>query len=165
MGERTGHQPSRASAGPGGAEPDGDDPASARAGGSTPGHAPKPSGDAPVFLSGPDLVVVSATRGAAMALAGRNASLIGCRAADVVRGPGAQRLIETLQEVRTTGRHARNVLWPARAASGTQEASRAAFSVSAVPVRRAGRPAGGVVIAGLRLTSHPARIPGPGRTA
>ena len=168
MAERTGHEPSRASAGPGGEEPDGDDPAPARAGGSTPGHAPRPSGDAPVFLTelaGPDLVVVSATRGAAMALAGRDSSLVGCRAADVVQGPGAQRLIETLQEVRTTGRHARNVLWQARDAGGTQEAGRAAFSVSAVPVRRSGRPAGGVVVAGLRLTSLPARMPGPGRTA
>jgi anti-sigma regulatory factor (Ser/Thr protein kinase) len=168
MGERTGHEPSRASAGPGGEKPDGDDPASAPAGGSTPGHAPRPSGDAPVFLSelaGPDLVVVSATRGAAMALAGRDASLVGRRVADVVRGPGAQRLIETLQEVRTTGRHARNVLWQARDAGGTQEAGRAAFSVSAVPVRRSGRPASGVVIAGLRLASLPARTPGPGRTA
>ena len=137
------------------------------AAGSAPGHAPRPPGDAPVFLTelaGPDLVVVSATRGAAMALAGRDTSLVGCRAADVVQGPGAQRLIETLQEVRTTGRHARNVLWQARDAGGTEEAGRAAFSVSAVPVRRAGL-AGGVVIAGLRLTSLPARMPGPGRTA
>src|SRR5258708_5564763 len=105
MGERTGHEPSRASAGLGGEEPDSPDPASAQ-GGSTPGHAPRPSGDTPVFLSelaGPDLVVVSETRGAAMALAGRDASLVGCRVADVVQGPGAQRLIETLQEGRTTG--------------------------------------------------------------
>src|ERR1700733_9218462 len=112
MGERTGHEQSRAGAGPGGEEPDGDDPASARPGGSTPGHAPRPSGDAPVFLTelaGPGLVVVSATRGAAMALAGRDANLVGCQAADEVRGPGAQRLIETLQEGRTTGRHPRTV--------------------------------------------------------
>lgn len=132
------------------------------------GQVSRPSADAPVFLSelaGPDLVVVSATRGAGMALAGRDTSLVGCRVADVVRGPGAQRLIETLQDVRTTGRHARNVLWQAQAADGTDEAGRAAFSVSAVPVRRAGGPAGGVVVAGLRVRSLPARIPGPGRTA
>ena len=132
------------------------------------GQVSRPSADAPVFLSelaGPDLVVVSATRGAGLALAGRDASLVGSRVADVVRGPGAQRLIETLQDVRTTGRHARNVPWQAQAAGETGDAGRAAFSVSAVPVRRAGGPDGGVVVAGLLVRSLPARIPGPGRTA
>jgi anti-sigma regulatory factor (Ser/Thr protein kinase) len=145
MGERTGHEPSRASA-----WPDGDEP-----------------GAAPVFLSelaGPDLVVVSATRGAGMALAGRDTSLVGCRVADVVHGPGGQHLLETLEDVRTTGRHARNVPWGARAA-GAGETGRAAFSVSAVPVRRPDGSGGGVVIAGLRMTSPPSRVPGPRSTA
>ena len=100
-----------------------------------------------------------------MALAGRDTSLVGCRVADVVHGPGGQHLLETLEDVRTTGRHARNVLWGARAADGPGGTGRAAFSVSAVPVRRPGGSGGGVVIAGLRVTSPPSRVPGPAGTA
>ena len=100
-----------------------------------------------------------------MALAGRDTSLVGCRAADVVHGPGGQHLLETLQDVRTTGRHARNVLWRAQAADGADQTGRAAFSVSAVPVRRPDGSAGGVVVAGLRMASLPTRMPGPGSAA
>jgi anti-sigma regulatory factor (Ser/Thr protein kinase) len=163
MGERTGHGARR-----GEARTDSGEPASPAAGGFRPAQVPLPPGSAPVFLSelaGPDLVVVSATRGAGTALAGRDASLIGFRLADVVRGPSGQHLIEVLRGVHATGRHARNVLWRAQGAGHQDEAARGVFSVSAVPVRRSDGSAGGVVVAGLGLSSQPSGMPGPGRSA
>jgi anti-sigma regulatory factor (Ser/Thr protein kinase) len=150
MGQRAGHEASRDQA-----RPDGDEPASPEAEACMPGQLLMPSGDAPVFLSelaGPDLVVVSATPGAGPALAGGDASLIGCRLADVVHGPGGQQFVETLQSVHATGRHTRNVLWSAPAAGGPDEAGQAMFSVSAVPVRRPDGSAWGLVVAGLGLS-------------
>ena len=161
MGERSGHDTPQ-----GKARRDDGEPAPPEAGSGMAGQLPPPSGGAPVFLSelaGPDLVVTSATPAAGTALAGGDASLVGCRLADVVRGPGGQQLVATLREVHATGRHARNVLWRAGAPGGPGEAGGEVFRVSVVPLRRPDGSVGGVVVAGLGMNRQRPGTPDPGR--
>lgn len=149
--EGTGHDAVPGDPGPGrdaADSPEAENPATRQPG--SPFHS------APVFLSeltGPDLVIVSATPGTGPALGTGDATLTGRRLADVVRDPEGRHLVEAIRRVYTTGNHAHDVRWRTPSGGQADEPDGADFSLSVLPVCRPDGSVSGVAVAGLARAS------------
>jgi anti-sigma regulatory factor (Ser/Thr protein kinase) len=113
--------------------------------------------DAPVLLaefSGPELVMVSASRMIRPTIAQQDAGMIGRRLADVAPEPGGRQLIDAVNEVYASGIPARKVGWRVLLERRSGDFEELAVSVLAVPAYHPDGSIRGVIIAGFDSASQ-----------